>query len=543
MGERAYLRSVLSRNRKQVLFFVCIGWLCQLLGVLHVHVLQRVLGGFETGTLQGAMLSLYVALLSAEIIANYIEEAPRTRLSKRIQMDFTLLALSKMRTIQYTAHQMQDTGALMQRIENGAAAGRGMLFDFVLCIASEQVPSVLLGIVFIWGIDPRVMPAIAIGYVLVLLISGTLLRVLYRIKARILDGEEYLGKQMLQGLTELVIFRTNRRYASQLRRARKESENIVDSSVRMRMVHELFFMLFALLVTVVKGIVLLMAWRGGTLSVGAVVALLSLIDRVYAPIAIFNVLYVQYKLDRLAYARLVSFLDLPDDARLLGGGMIPGDACPDIVLEDVSVSLGGHAILSGLSHHMPAGAMTAIIGESGSGKSTVGKLVAGLLMPDAGRVLVGGQDMAQMDLDAYYQDVLYFSQDAPVFAGTLRENIALEGNAADAVALDALERMQLGGFLRGLPDGLDTQLGERGTLVSGGERQRIALCRLLCSDARLIILDEATSALDMDTERLVMQAVRERVRGRTTLVIAHRESAYEGAAHVIRLEALKAIEA
>lgn len=530
-----YIKKMVAEHAAWTALYIGIGVLCAALKAVNARFLQQVLDSLGAGSLTAAMLALYGGLMAAEIIANYAEEAPYTRLGNRFALGFQLLALSKMQTIDYRTYTGLDAAGLLQRIENGAAAGRGILFDFYLRFLCELLPAILAGLLAIAGINAAILPYIGAGYVIVAIVSHLLLKTLYRIKSRLLDHEELFHRLLVRGLMELVVFRTNRRYKAELLRARETQGEIVSAKVTMRMVHEAFFALFALLVIAIKIVVLLAAWRGGgALTAGAVVALLALMDQAYAPIAIANVLYVQYKLDKLAYARLTDFLDLPDDPRLLAGD-IPAIGGAEVRLAGVSLRFGEKEVLRDFSCHMPAGAFTAIVGESGAGKSTLAKLVAGLIRPDAGRVLVDQCDIATVDLDAYYQSVVYLGQDAPIFSGSLRENLTVRDAVDDETLLLALSAATLFPFFTSLPDGLDTQLGDRGMRVSGGERQRIALARLFYSDAKLIVLDEATSALDAETERAVMERLAERLTGRTVIAIAHRESAIRGAGHTIRI--------
>ncbi len=137
-------------------------------------------------------------------------------------------------------------------------------------------------------------------------------------------------------------------------------------------------------------------------------------------------------------------------------------------------------------------------------------------------MLLNGQDMAGISLQAYYDHLAYVPQDPPVFQGTLRENLAMDASLSDEALEAALRQVALGPLYDSLPQGLSTPVGERGTLLSGGERQRLALARLLCGQPSLVLLDESTSALDHLNERLVLQALKPFLKGRTVCMIAHR---------------------
>ncbi len=529
-----HVLAILWKNRLNTAAYLVCGILCTFLEAYSPVMLQRVLDAFGGGTLSAALIWSYGAVLGAQYLLNYLDNAPDIRLENRVYLGFKLMALEKMRTVSFRACQALGAGGLIARIENGAQAGRGMLYSFWLRLLAWLVPGLIFSLVFIERIDPSIMLYIAAGYVAVFITSNLLLKYLYRVKAKILDNEELLNHYLVRGLMELSVFRTNRRYRAEIQRAEAAAAQVTGAKVAMRMIHEAFFTLFALLVLAIKVFILLTAMRGGALTVGSVVALLALIDQAYTPIAIGNVLYVQYRLDQSAFGRLKAFLDLPDDPRLVAGGAVT-HAEGNIELRQVTVDYEGRLALSAVDMALRAGRSTALVGESGSGKSTVAKLVSGLLMPDGGSVRVGGQDMAEMALEDYFRHVCYCAQDAPVFNGTLRENLDFGEGIADDVLRAALGACELSALVAGLPSGLDSLIGERGALLSGGERQRLALARAMLSKAEIVVLDEATSALDNELERVVMGRLMEKMAGRTLIVIAHRLTSVAGVDELIAM--------
>jgi ATP-binding cassette subfamily B protein len=183
-----------------------------------------------------------------------------------------------------------------------------------------------------------------------------------------------------------------------------------------------------------------------------------------------------------------------------------------------------------------AGQTVAFVGESGSGKSTLMNLVIGYHRPTAGRILLDGRDMADLDLRDYRRQLSVVSQNVILFSGTISDNVTYGfADIDDERIRGALEAANAWQFVKELPEGIDTILGEHGGRLSGGQRQRIAIARALIRDPRVIILDEATSALDAGSERLVQQALDRLVRSRTTLIVAHRLSTIRNADRVVVL--------
>lgn len=259
------------------------------------------------------------------------------------------------------------------------------------------------------------------------------------------------------------------------------------------------------------------------MSAGAVVALITLIDKAYSPVAIFNVLFVQYKLDRSAFKRYTDLLDMPDDVKLNSGKRINSmEIEGNISFDKVCYSYDDKKVFEDLSFKIESGSSVAFVGESGSGKSTIVKQIIGLLKTDKGNIYVDTNNLSEVNLNDFYNCVSYIPQEAPIFNGTLRENIIFDKDISDNEVVAALKSVGLFSFYSSLSKGLDTEVGEKGIMLSGGERQRLALARVFFGETKIIILDEATSAMDNVTEELVMKNVMERLKNKTVITIVHR---------------------
>ena len=351
--------------------------------------------------------------------------------------------------------------------------------------------------------------------------SNVILKKLYVLKEKILFNQEFLNKHLVRGLMELVVFRTNKKYDTEIKITKEGIKNIVDGKTKIKLVHEIFFSLFALIVNVLKVIILAYAVMEGDLTVGAVVTIISLLGKAYEPIAIFNVEYVDYKLNKITVNKYLEFLNVKDDDALENGKLIK-KLNGRIELKNVSFGYDDNQVINDLSLAIDPGTSIALVGESGSGKSTIIKLLMGLIKPDDGKVLVDGIDLGKVSLNSYYDHVSYVSQEVPIFDGTLRENLVFDKNVSDEEIIEVLKLVSLEQFYLKLQNGLDTELGEKGIKLSGGEKQRVALARLFFEDTKIIILDEATSALDNITEKKVMNSIFEKLSNRTVIMIAHR---------------------
>ncbi|MBU3127842.1 ABC transporter ATP-binding protein/permease [Clostridium tagluense] len=514
---------ILKKKKLLVVIYILLGIVVAFLNAFSASYFQKVLDDCGDKSLSITTVCIYGFVLVLICCLNYFHEYPSCELSQSIYLNFKLKALRKMSTIDYRYYQLLGTGNLIQKIENGANAGKSILFDFYFRLFSELVSSIVFSLIFIANIDKNIMIYIAFGYVLVFVVTNILLKYLYEIKAHILNNEEIFNKYVVRGFMELIVFRTNKKFKHEIGKTTIASEEIVKSKTKMRMIHEAFFAIFALFITLIKVIIIYISWKNNELSVGDLVALLILIDKAYSPIAIFNVLFVQYKLDMSAFRRYTDLLDMPDDVRL-NSGRIVNSIEGNIYFKNVCFSYGEKNIFKNLSFDIPAGSSVAFVGESGSGKSTIVKQIMGLIKPDAGSIYVDRNDLSELNLNKFYNYISYTSQESPVFDGTLRENIVFDKDISDEAIIEVLERVGLTPFYSALPKGLHTEVGESGVMLSGGERQRLALARVFFGDAKIVILDEATSAMDNITEELVMENVMQFLKNKTVITIAHRLS-------------------
>lgn len=527
-----YSREILKKNRIWVFIYISLGIFNAFLANYKADFFQRVIDGLADQTLAFSSIILYGVILLVNYCMNYLDNYPETKLDHGIYLDFKLLALRKISTIDYVEYQKIGTGKLVQRIENGASAGRDVLFHFWLCFIRSLLPTVAFSVYFIWRIDTHITYVLFAGYLIIFVITNILLKFLYKIKETILNSEELLNHYLVRGFMEMLVFRMNKQFTNEMKKTRDAKENIVSSKVKMTMIHEAFFTIFALLVAILDIAILFYAWKTQSLTVGSVVALITLIENAYTPIAIFNVLYVQYKLDKEAYGRFVEFLNLKDDKQLTTGHTLKSDV-GEIVVNHLSFQYETRTIFDNLSLSIKKGEKIAFVGESGSGKSTLIKLLLGLLKYDKGEIRLGDMELRDICLMDLYDKVRYLSQDTPVFDGSIKENLVFDKNVPEEQIWNALRKVQLSYFVEKLATGLDTQIGEKGTCLSGGEKQRLALARLWFDDSELVILDEATSAIDNLTEESVMKAVMQQLNGKTVIAIAHRLNSIAGFDHII----------
>ncbi len=515
-------KEVIKNNLKMIIFYVLIGIIINFLDLYSVTYYQKILDAFQFHTLTIVPLITYGILLLISTILGYIENYPEQQVKNKLYLDFKLQSLKKMKSIDYLEYQKIGTGRLTQKAEDGATASRDIMINFWLKLFRYLLPTAIFSLIFIFRVKKEYVLFVFLGYIIVVIISNLILKKLYKLKESILLNQEFLNKHLVRGFMELVVFRTNKKFDTELKVTKEGIKNIVDGKTKIKLVHEIFFTVFALIVNILKVVVLGYAVLKSDLSVGAVVTVISLLGKAYEPIAIFNVEYVDYKLNKVTVNKYIELLDIKDD-EALNSGLKLKELGGNVEFKNVSYSYNNEKnIINNLSFKINKNSSVALVGESGSGKSTIIKLIMGLIKYDKGNILIDDKELSKLNLNSFYDNVTYVSQEAPIFDGTLRENLIFDKKIPDEEIIKVLNLVCLDKFYEKLENGLDTELGEKGVRMSGGERQRVALARLFFDDSKIIILDEATSAMDNITEKLVMKNVVKQLDNKTLVVIAHR---------------------
>lgn len=513
-------KKIWKQFNTEILLYTTIGIVVSLLGAVNIYYFQKLLDSFTTG-FDIKIIFVYSVTILLVPILSYLEQAPKTNLSNGIYYFLKTEALEKVSRISYSEYIKLGSGALLQKIETGSNAGRNIYLNFYSRIVRELLPEAGFNLFFIALINKKLLPAILIGYVLVFIVTRVLLKVLQKLKQQTLLSEEQLNGTLIRGLIEMVTFRINRRYKKEVNHYQKMSSEVTSNVTKMTLIHEFFFAFFALLVAAIKVAIIFLFFKGYiSVSLGGLVALIAYVDRIYSPIAIFNVIFVEYHLDSVSYQRLEEFYDLPDDENLFINSE-KLDEIESISLNNVSLAFDNNQVLTNVNLVFDK-KKYGLIGESGAGKSTLIKLVLGLIKPTGGNVYIGNRKLSETNLQDYYEHVFYLSQDIAIFQGSLRENIIFDKDISDDMIKNVLKKCQLSEFLTSLPNGLDTPIGERGANISGGEKQRIAFAHLFFSDAEIVILDEATSALDEETEERILSEIKSSLENKIVIMITHR---------------------
>ncbi len=294
--------------------------------------------------------------------------------------------------------------------------------------------------------------------------------------------------------------------------------------------------------TMMVVLVLLIGYGGvrvasGALSAGSLVAIIIYVFQIVVPFSQMAGFFTAFQKAMGGAERIQLILSL--DKETSEDNLVVQNSSQDIHFKDVSFSYKqGDSILKQMTLSIPTGKTTAFVGPSGSGKTTLFALLERFYVPNTGEILLGDTNIKQFNLKSWRSQFSYVSQESPLMSGTIRDNImyGMERNVSDKEIEASAELANALEFISRLPQGFDTEVGERGIKLSGGQRQRVAIARALIRDPKILLLDEATSNLDSASELLVQKALQHLMKGRTTLVIAHRLSTVVDADQIVVLD-------
>lgn len=487
------------------------------------------------------ILGLFVLRAITSILSKTLMASITLRISTAMQVDL----LRHILTLDGSFFQSNPPGALIERVQGDTGAVQGIWSTLLMGVGRDLVALLSLFAVTL-SIDVRWTLAALIGAPLLLLPAVFVQRYIRRKadltrrqagqRATRLD-EIFHGIQAIK-LNGMETYQTGRFHTivSQIRQAEVRA-----TAGRAMM---------PALIDIVTGLgffaVLMLGGRevaAGTRTVGEFMSFFTAMSLTFQPIRRLGDLSGLWQTAAASLTRVYWIFDSQPAPRRTTAAYTAPPGAPGITFNDVSFGYGPTAVLHGLSFTADAGKITALVGASGAGKTTVFHLLTGLLEPAKGHILIGNQDTATLalaDLRAVFASV---SQDTALFDETLRENVVLgRQDLPDSVLQTALDAAHVTDFVANLPEGLDTAAGPRGSGLSGGQRQRIAIARALLRDAPILLLDEATSALDAKSEALVADALNRLRAGRTTLVIAHRLSTVREADKIIVMDKGRVVE-
>ena len=483
------------------------------------------------------VVALFLAVTAASFGLNVASGLRYTKVSAEILFDMRLTVYRHLQRLSPRFFARSPLGDIMSRINNDVGEIQRVLADTALAWVGNV--AFLVGTVgmLLW-LDWRLFLAAA---VLLPPAIWALVRYRRRLEVRVRVMRERsadIGTFLIETLRGVRLIAASNAAEREAARFRKRNDSFVDSLMKMQRLRYLAGGLPGLLLSASTAVVFLYGGSrviGGVITLGTFTAFMAYQMRLIGPVQGLMGLYTGIATARVSLRRVHELLDEPVEVEDAAEPATLGPVHGEIVFEDVSCGHGrGGAVLEGFGLKVSPGEVVALTGPSGCGKSTVADLMVRHLDPDRGRVLLDGRDVRDISLAELRASVALVDQAAFVFNTSILENVRYaRPDASEADVMRAVERAGLGDFVTGLPDGLGTVVGEDGRQLSAGERQRVAIARALLADPAVLVLDEATSALDAEAQAHVVGAYREVMRGRTTLLITHREEMLRGVDRVV----------
>lgn len=471
----------------------------------------------------------------------YLRDMFFARVSQDAQRIMAVRTFGHVHGLSIRFHQTKRTGALNRIIDRGSRAIdfliRFLVFNIAPTIFELIIAAGVLAIRYHWGF--AVIAVITVAAYAAVTFSMTEWRVRLR---RIMNDADNAASA--QAVDSFVNFETVKAFAAEKREAERFDGTMriyADAAAKTQASLGVLNGAQGLVMNLGLGAMALLAgWFAlqGVLQPGDIAAVTLILMNIYAPLNILGWAYREIKQSAVDMERMFGLLGMkPDVADAPDAEPIHIERGA-LSFENLTFTHEGRAAgIHDVTFDAPAGSFIGLAGPSGAGKSTLLRLLFRFYDPSEGRILIDGKDIREVTQDSLRSQLGLVPQDVVLFNDTLRANVSYANPEADDAAITrALERAQLGEFLARLPDGLDTRVGERGLKLSGGEKQRVGVARVILLDPAILILDEATASLDSETEREVQLALAEAARGRTTIAVAHRLSTIAGADKIVVLD-------
>ncbi|SMP35250.1 ABCB family ABC transporter ATP-binding protein/permease [Shimia sagamensis] len=495
-------------------------------------------------------VGLTVAYGMARLMTNgfqQLRDAVFAKVAQRALRQLALETFEHIHRLSMRYHITRKTGGLSRIIERGVKGVEFLLRFLLFSIGPLVLELLMISAIFYWLFDARYLAVV--GVTISIYIWFTFKVTEWRVKLRRQMNDQDTDANQ-KAIDSLLNFETVKYFGAEKREAaRYDSAMAGYEEAALKTSYSLAFLNFGQSFLITSGLVIVMVMaaigvQNGDLTVGDFVMVNAYMVQITMPLNFLGTVYREIRQSLVDMGEMFELLEQPAEVA------DKPDAKP-LAIKDGSISLDSvafgyeaeRAILKGVSLEVPGGQTVAIVGASGSGKSTIGRLLFRFYDVQGGALRIDGQDVRDVQQESLHDAIGVVPQDTVLFNDTIRYNIAYGRDGAtqdDVVA--AAQAAQIHDFIAALPDGYDTAVGERGLKLSGGEKQRVGIARTLLKNPPILLLDEATSALDTETEQGIKEALARAGEGRTVITIAHRLSTIAEADRIVVLEKGEVVE-
>jgi ATP-binding cassette subfamily B protein len=516
------------------------------LGVVPAFLLRRVLIAIQNQDTRAVSVNAAAMIVIAIVagILGVVQTLLSNQVGQRVMHDLRAAVFRHLQRLSLAFFTRTRTGEVQSRINNDIGGVQSVVTNTATNIASSgtTVVATMIGMLLLsWQLALFAFALIPIFAVLTRRVGNERRRIAKTTQESLADISSIVQESL--SVSGILLGKTMGRGDELADRFQSESQNLADLEVRQRMAGRWVMASIQTSFAVMPAAVY---WLGGTvlsstISIATIVAFTTLQTRLFFPIGSLLGVSLDIQTSLALFDRIFEYLDEPVD---IEEGTIDAAQAGDVVYDHVWFRYSDDVwTLQDVSFAVPAGTTTALVGETGAGKTTLGYLAARLYDADRGSVSIGGVDVRDLSFAALSSLVGVVSQETYLFHATVRENLRFaKPDASDEELYAAAEAARIHHVIAALPEGYDTVVGERGYRFSGGEKQRIAIARTILRNPPILVLDEATSSLDTETERLVQEALDRLSEGRTTIAIAHRLSTVRDADQIVVLDRGQVVE-
>ena len=532
-----------------VSFFLLVGTVLHLLPpLIQRRVIDQVVEARDLSPLP-LLIGLLIGIHFLTQVFDFGDMYFRHVVGEKFIFDLRVRIYDHLQSLSLSFYENTSTGELMSRVSNDVNELERFITHGIALTVADLLRLVGYSVVLLvldWQLALVMLiplPLMAGG----LYIFNQKARPIYR---RVRDRLGDINASLQDKLSGIRVVQAFEQEQAELSEFREVSRDYLDERILAIRTWSTFFPAFRFISAVGGALVLGFGARmvvNGRLTLGTLVAFLSYITSFYQPLRRLTEIDNTFQQAIAAGQRIFELLDKEPEIQDAPGAVELEDVRGEVVFEDVHFRYGDEQdtaleperqnVLHEISFDIQPGQAVALVGPSGAGKTSIANLVSRFYDPDRGRVLVDGHDLREVQVQSLRRHVGVVLQDTFLFNTTVRENLMYgRPDASEGEMLEAARAAYADEFIEELPEGYDTEIGERGVKLSGGQKQRLSLARAILADPRILILDEATSSVDAEAEYLIQQALEEVMKGRTALVIAHRLSTIRSADKIIALE-------
>ncbi|MED4730563.1 ABC transporter ATP-binding protein [Aneurinibacillus migulanus] len=540
-GWRQFIHLV--QQTKPSKLFLCIALLLSVsttvVGLLVPLFTKNLINDFSLSSLSTGRIILLVSAMLIQALASGISIYLLNHIGQSVVAGIRDRLWKKLLVLPVSYYDENQTGETVSRMTNDTAIVKGLITDHLANFLTGMI-SIIGSIIVLFILDWKMTLLMLIAIPLSFMILVPLGRKMHQVSKGTQDETARFTSVIQQVLSEIRLVKASNAEMIEYKNGKKGITQLFQYGLKEAKIQAMIAPIIGLVIMLL--LVVILGYGGmrvssGALTAGDLVAFIMYLFQIVMPMGQLTSFFTQFQKATGATERIISILETDEEDN--DSEQKVQNVNQSITVDHLSFSYkNGENVLKDISFSVEPGKVTAIVGPSGSGKTTLFSLLERYYQPQQGLIRLGVEPITHFSLQSWRSQIGYVSQESPIVSGTIRDNICygLEKEVDDADLYRVAKMAYADQFISELPEGFNTEVGERGIKLSGGQRQRIAIARAFLRDPKILMLDEATSSLDSKSELVVQQALQNLMKGRTTLVIAHRLSTVIDADQILFFE-------